>query len=270
MAGAAGTDPAAGATVDVRTDATSRTFLHYIGVTSETNDVQVFRNVKPDSRPDSSATRLTFVDRGTFGRSRRPIGITPLGGCTALGTSLPSTVSCPFAATFRRVQFRLGDGNDRLTGHTTSVTLSIYGDRGNDILRGGAANDGLYGEDGNDTLFGNGGDDSMYGGRGDDILTGGAGTQRGISGEDGDDDILDGTGDSTLRGGEGNDSIADSGGEDNIEGGAGNDRISARDGRRDVIGCGRGSADRAVVDAREASTVQQMLDNGCESIVVPR
>jgi Ca2+-binding RTX toxin-like protein len=213
---------------------------------------------------------MTFVERGGRGPSRTPIGITPLGGCTALGTSLPSTVRCPFAATYSSVTFKVKDGNDRVMGHTTAVKFFIYGGDGNDNLRGGWANDGIYGEDGNDYLFGDRGDDSIYGGDGNDVLVGGPGTQRGLSGDAGNDDLLDGSGDSVLRGDEGNDSIADSGGEDSIRGGSGNDTINARDSRRDRIDCGRGSRDRVIVDAREASSVQDMLDDGCEHIVRPR
>ncbi|WP_151482773.1 calcium-binding protein [Streptomyces albicerus] len=84
---------------------------------------------------------------------------------------------------------RGGAGNDTLTvtsddelGYTT-----LYGDDGDDIVRGwtgndslygGRGNDTLYGEEGDDTIFGNTGDDVLYGGPGADTLSGGAGNNK--------------------------------------------------------------------------------------------
>jgi hypothetical protein len=258
-------DRAGAASVNTETDPAGRSFLHYRGSPGEANRVRAFRDVKPDSRPDSLATRMTFVEEGTSGgRARRPIGIT-LGVCT-LVDDRPAAASCPFSVDLRRIQFHVGNGNDTVTGHTTDVELSIYGGDGNDTLRGGWARDGLYGEGGNDYLFGGRGDDSIYGGEGDDVLEGGAGTQRGLSGEDGNDSLIDREGNSTLRGGRGNDHIADDGGEDRIEGGAGNDVINARDGERDLVNCGPGGRDRTIVDNRDRVSGE----HGCESLIRPR
>ncbi|MCX4236480.1 calcium-binding protein [Streptomyces ortus] len=70
-----------------------------------------------------------------------------------------------------------GAGDDRLTavsddegGYTT-----LYGDDGDDIVRGTTGNDYLYGGKGNDTLYGLAGDDTIYGNTGNDTLYGGAG-----------------------------------------------------------------------------------------------
>ncbi len=72
-------------------------------------------------------------------------------------------------------------GNDTIL-NTTNVPSEMYGDDGNDYLRGGSANDrifggngndAVYGGDGNDYLNGNAGSDSLYGGAGNDVVLGG-------------------------------------------------------------------------------------------------
>ncbi|MBI3408200.1 MAG: right-handed parallel beta-helix repeat-containing protein [Planctomycetes bacterium] len=71
-------------------------------------------------------------------------------------------------------------GNDdiEVAGNIT-VPAWLYGDAGNDHLKGGAGNDVLLGGDGCDTLIGGAGRDLLIGGRGSDRLVGGP-----------DDDIL--------------------------------------------------------------------------------
>lgn len=66
-----------------------------------------------------------------------------------------------------------GDGNDVITGN--AVANSLYGMRGDDILRGGAGNDDLHGGTGNDVLHGGIGNDTLEGGLGSDWIDGGAG-----------------------------------------------------------------------------------------------
>ena len=90
--------------------------------------------------------------------------------------------------------------------------------------------DVLVGSQRADIIFGLGGDDHIYGRQGDDQIFGGAG----------DDWIYGGAGRDTLRGGPG---------VDHIFGGAGNDLIfAAGDGSADVISCGDGHFDMAIVD----------------------
>jgi dienelactone hydrolase len=74
--------------------------------------------------------------------------------------------------------------------------------------------------DGGDAIRGEGGDDRLRGAAGDDCLYG----------NEGDDD---------LRGGQGS---------DELRGGAGNDRLGAAEGEADVVSCGPGEEDHAVVD----------------------
>lgn len=72
-------------------------------------------------------------------------------------------------------------GNDTLDGSGLTYAISMLGDRGDDLLRGG---------DGNDTLVGNQGDDRLEGGDGNDWL----------SGVDGNDSLYGGAGNDTLIG----------------------------------------------------------------------
>ena len=69
-----------------------------------------------------------------------------------------------------------GDGNDVILvdpSLPTAKSLQIYGQAGNDNLRGGFGNDALIGGDGNDNIDGERGDDNLIGGLGADVLTGG-------------------------------------------------------------------------------------------------
>ncbi len=68
-----------------------------------------------------------------------------------------------------------GSGFDNdLRGFTEQENI-IFGDDGNDTLRGGEKDDTLNGGAGNDVLHGNGGDDVLIGGPGRDFMVGGAG-----------------------------------------------------------------------------------------------
>ncbi|MFI1482818.1 calcium-binding protein [Streptomyces sp. NPDC020747] len=70
-----------------------------------------------------------------------------------------------------------GAGNDTLTvtGEDGLGYTTLYGDDGDDIVRGSSGNDTLYGGKGNDTLYGLGGDDTIFGNTGDDVIHGGQG-----------------------------------------------------------------------------------------------
>ena len=50
---------------------------------------------------------------------------------------------------------------------------SLYGNGGDDVIRGKTGNDELYGDGGNDVLRGGPDDDELIGGKGDDTYTGG-------------------------------------------------------------------------------------------------
>ena len=107
-----------------------------------------------------------------------------------------------------------------------SAAATKRGTAGPDRLNGTAAADTLSGLGAGDTLNGRGGADRLHGGPGADKLTGGPGA-------------------------------------DKLHGQAGNDRLLARDGSADVVNCGSGSGDVAVVDA-----VDKVAGN-CERVEAP-
>jgi Ca2+-binding RTX toxin-like protein len=77
----------------------------------------------------------------------------------------------------------------------------MYGENGDDVMRGGDGNDFMRGGADDDNLFGDDGADNMGGGDSADYLTGGAGRDR-LSGGEGDDSFL-------FRAGSGIDVIGD-------------------------------------------------------------
>jgi Ca2+-binding RTX toxin-like protein len=117
-----------------------------------------------------------------------------------------------------------GAGNDLLDGGTGHDELRATG--GNDLLLGGEGNDELYSGSGNDTLLGGLGNDELYGSRGNDLLDGGHGN----------DELRAGSGDDTLLGGLGHDSLYGASGNDYFDGGEGDDEIRAGSGRDTLLG----------------------------------
>jgi Ca2+-binding RTX toxin-like protein len=88
------------------------------------------------------------------------------------------------AGTIGRVIVYGNDGNDTITIYTdlAALTAVLYGDAGNDTLRGGNGTNVIDGGDGDDNLFGGAaadlmfgglGQDNLFGGNGDDVLVGG-------------------------------------------------------------------------------------------------
>jgi RTX calcium-binding nonapeptide repeat (4 copies) len=102
-------------------------------------------------------------------------------------------------------------GADTLNG--TGDHDLLLGLGGNDVLRGRAGHDCLIGGPGRDRLYGQGGYDRLTGGAGADRLVGGSGVDR-------------------------------------FDAGSGNDFVDARDGKRELVSCGRGR-DTARVDKRD-------------------
>ena len=111
------------------------------------------------------------------------------------------------------------------------MTITDYAIRGTDGDDLHTAN-GLYGDDeGDDTIYGNAGDDHIRGGAGDDTLYGGAGDDR-VFGDGGDD---------TIYGGAGDDHIFAEGGNDTLYGGRGDDYVSGGDGGTNLLYGGAGA-----------------------------
>jgi Ca2+-binding RTX toxin-like protein len=123
-------------------------------------------------------------------------------------------------------------------GVATAATPSFppgvqIGTPNDDVLVGSPYSDIIFGLAGNDRLYGRQGADRIFGGLGDDLIRGGSGPD-------------------TLRGGRG---------VDHIFGGPGNDLIlAAGDDAIDVISCGDGRQDLAIVDPNDE------VANDCEFV----
>lgn len=145
-----------------------------------------------------------------------------------------------------------GAGNDLVDGSALTISVTIFGGTGDDILIGGSNDDFLYGQDGNDDLIGNLGNDYLDGGNGSDGLVGDKGTivREIVTGpasllsiQNGHvQAVIDQPGtirrnitliDETLGG---NDILVGGAGDDYLHGGAGNDKLSGDDGADALFG----------------------------------
>jgi hypothetical protein len=103
-------------------------------------------------------------------------------------------------------------------------------------------------------------DDVLVGTRRADLIFGLAGDDQ-IYGREGADRIFGGRGDDWIRGGVGPDTLRGGGGVDHIFGGPGGDLIlAAGDDAIDVISCGEGRQDLAIVDPNDE------VANDCEFV----
>jgi Ca2+-binding RTX toxin-like protein len=147
----------------------------------------------------------------------------------------------------------MGDGDDfvDLTAHGPggvdyTLSVTINGDAGNDILIGGAGKDTIRGDSGNDLIFGWRGSDTIDGGDGDDTLYG---DDFGFNNIGGDDIVRGGNGNDTLYGGLKSDRLEGGNDNDTAYGGAGGDTILGEMGddilfgedNNDIIGGGQGN-----------------------------
>jgi hypothetical protein len=145
------------------------------------------------------------------------------------GGSSPGSTSAP------------GGGSSSGAGLLSGPCANFQGgDKGANDLQGTEAGDRLLGRDGPDNLSGLGGEDCLGGGKGRDVLEGGDGAD-------------------TLRGNGARDVLVGGAGADRLRGGIDQDTLRARDGERDVVNCGRGRHDVAIVDSRDAV-------RGCEKV----
>ncbi|MGI8805732.1 MAG: CehA/McbA family metallohydrolase [Thermoleophilaceae bacterium] len=126
-------------------------------------------------------------------------------------------------------------------------------DPGPDPEPGGPCDNRIRGTNGADEITGTS--------RGDDIRAKrGADEVRALAGRD---CVRGGRGADEVRGGRGRDLLRGSRGRDDVRAGAGNDRIRSRDGKRDLVGCGRGR-DRVAADRRDR------VRRSCERVARPR
>ena len=186
---------------------------------------------------------VTIKDSGSKVIVQDAIGVRLYNDSCTLTNS--KTVTCDRPT--NTIVVDLNDGNDTITT-SSSVTTSVYGQEGDDVINGSPYADFLFGDGGNDVVNGNGGNDTLTGGSGNDVVNGGDGDDRFIYDPEGND---------TISGGAGNDVIDDSSGTDTISGGPGNDTITSQDSAKDVIDCGPGN-DSYKVDANDVRT-------GCET-----
>lgn len=133
-------------------------------------------------------------------------------------------------------------GDDVLRGG--NALDELFGGAGDDVLRGGLRRDRLFGGLGNDLLAGGLGDDFLHGGknadvvrgqRGADLIFGGLGFDRLVGGS-GSDTIWGGMGGDVILGGDGADLIHGGAGADLLRGGLGGDRIYGDAGADQLLG----------------------------------
>jgi Ca2+-binding RTX toxin-like protein len=93
----------------------------------------------------------------------------------------------------------LGEGNDVYDGSKGLLFGTVWGEQGNDVLRGGDQTDWLDGGEGNDILYGGGGNDQLTGGAGNDYLNGGAGVDYMVGGAGDDIYVVDNIGDRVVE-----------------------------------------------------------------------
>jgi hypothetical protein len=178
--------------------------------------------------------------------SPRPIDESSFGGARRLGNA-PGPVEPGETATYkvpesaeRFVAVRAVD-NQGNVGRVAAIAVGAGGGGGG---AGGACANREVGTHRSDRMVGTGAGDALIGRRGRDLLLG----RRGAD---------------CLRGNGGADRLSGGRAPDRLLGGIDQDRLHARDGVRDVVNCGRGRRDRAVVDRRDRV-------RGCERVRRPR
>lgn len=142
-----------------------------------------------------------------------------------------------------------GGGGGGGSGGPACVNL-VRGTDKPDRLKGGSKGDRLIGRGGDDRLAGRGGDDCLNGGQGKDRLSGGTGKDKLVGGRGG-DRLSGGAGKDVLRGNGGHDRLSGGAGKDRLLGGINRDVLNAKGGGRDVVNCGAGNHDLAIVDKRD-------------------
>ena len=137
-----------------------------------------------------------------------------------------------------------GAGNDLLIAGGGAAQLN--GGEGNDTIIGSTADDEIHGGDGRDLIIGRDGNDLLHGGADSDLIIGSAGNDviDGGTGNDvllglrGDDEIWGGDGADWLSGGQGSDLLDGGNGDDRLIGGSGDDEILGGEGNDWAFGCG--------------------------------
>ncbi|HOE16260.1 MAG TPA: calcium-binding protein [Syntrophorhabdaceae bacterium] len=139
---------------------------------------------------------------------------------------------------------------------------TVYGGEGKDTVFGGSGDDLIYGEDGNDSLHGEDGNDSLHGEDGNDNIYGDDGNDL-IHGDDGNDTLHGGDGADTLHGGSGNDLLFGSDGADTLYGGSGNDTLQGSSGADSMSG---GSGDDVYYVGHAEDVVTEKRGEGTDIV----
>src|SRR5215211_6287843 len=135
---------------------------------------------KPTKKPKVEASirggQLNVL--GTKGNDRITLRLKP-GNKSRLQVDVGSNGSAEFTfkrSAFNRIVVRGAAGadmlsiNERYGVFTNTEATSLFGDTGNDVLRGGSAAERLFGGIGNDTIDGKRGNDLIEGGAGSDLV----------------------------------------------------------------------------------------------------
>lgn len=171
------------------------------------------------------------------------IRITAAGGIRPV---VNGTASGPFFPTGKVKVFALA-GDDAVTvDMAVNRATELYGQEGNDTLRGGSGADRLDGGAGNDSLVATPGGDTLLGGDGDDTLTAANAGPAVLDGGAGDDRLTAENGAYTLFGGAGNDAIRVRNGNMRVDAGDGNDTVDAANGNSTIAA---GAGDDVVLAA---------------------
>ena len=186
--------------------------LNYQAVTSAITDLLTVTNrtyqfgatadnatLADDATASNGVSRLSSVSTSTpveFSAPSTSLTILMKDGDDTLTLS---AVDALFAASVLVV----GDnGNDLLDASALAINVSLQGNAGADILKGGTGNDDLNGNSEDDLIDGGAGNDSIQGGAGNDVLSGAAGNDS-VFGQGGDDSVSGGLGNDALDGGTG-------------------------------------------------------------------
>lgn len=145
------------------------------------NDVLLTDVTSPALIPDSCQPgKLALLILGT--PSNDDIDIKPVGKSSSVEVIMNGVSKGTFSPT-GRIIVKAGAGDDVVkVADSVSRSNWLYGEEGNDSLKGGAGPDVLMGGSGNDSLIGGNGNDVMIGGLGADKLVGGGADDLLISG----------------------------------------------------------------------------------------
>ena len=210
---------------------------------------------------------VVIDDTGTTGTDTLLVNGTPFDDVIILTDTSISGLGdgSPFDLTFSGIEVLAVDakaGDDIVDGSALTISVTIYGGDGDDLLIGGSNDDQIFGQGDNDDLIGNLGADLLDGGEGSDGILGDMGTivrelvagggvatllttqngrleayvdrpgtiRRNVTlinaDQGGDDTLIGGAGDDYLHGGAGDDALSGDEGIDALFGNDGDDTLA--------------------------------------------